>query len=387
MDCLPLSKPVANPLAPSSQEHVVFCRQMASQTLQHLYKQASVSLAPPAAAAPAPPVPVTPSAMQTAVAQARSALMQALDNGQLEAALSEVMTEPVDVREKMKDVLVGAMEDGRLEQALRESKVERACLQARQVLIDAVDSGRLEAAINEVSMAMEVPVAVCAAPAVPMSPAPPSGCPTRRPFAGGRNVVASPAPTSAASDSQAQPVAPSAPKPPSCGSPRKARPATMLSMASEDVASATEPSAPAVPQAPKTPIQPGGTRPGVRRPCRASTLSISVPESAEEQVHKEEPPTPPAVSASQPLRRRPGSARGRGPTALELDLQLEAGSMSAASGPTGAMTPRGAEKLRLARAAATHDAAPVGWSMDTIEHLAGQQNYGFAAKHLPSESF
>lgn len=91
------------------------------------------------------------------------------------------------------------------------------------------------------------------------------------------------------------------------------------------------------------------------------------------------------------------SARGSGPTALELDHGLAAGSISAAAAPGGSMTPRGAaEMLRLSKHTAfgtgllptlpSKAAGSVAWSMG-LEHSAVQHKMDLAAKVRSSANF
>jgi len=243
----------------------------------------------------------------------RNALVGALEDGRLRNAIKEKKEQEslCEVRDKMRNVFVGALEDGRLEATLQQFKLEALVEQARKVLVTAASSGELEAAINEVSLGTQnvTPEVTAVAPRAPAAPSAPPGSPTRRRFTGARTVVA-------------------------------------------PAAAACTVHAPAPPQTPRTPKQPAGARPGVRRPGRASTLNSSAEEApAEQGQHACKEILPPAASA--PFRRRadrPTSARRGGrPTALELDLGLTAGSISAEAPltPRGAFSSAAVESLRL----------------------------------------
>jgi len=354
-DCLPPTTPVAKSFAPVLETPLAneqLCRQIASSTLQSLYAQASKSLAQqvqkvaPKPVVPKPqPKPSDDKACESAIMKARLAFMSAVNNGKLEKAVEEVVREKkqssfgaacekmrnalvgaledgrlrnaikekkeqeslCEVRDKMRNVFVGALEDGRLEATLQQFKLEALVEQARKALVTAASSGELESAINEVSLGTQnvTPEVTAVAPRAPAAPSAPPGSPTRRRFTGARTVVA-------------------------------------------PAAAACTVHAPVPPQTPRTPKQPAGARPGVRRPGRASTLNSSAEEAPAEQAQQILPP-----AASAPFRRRedrPTSARRGGrPTALELDLGLTAGSISAEAPltPRGAFSSAAVESLRL----------------------------------------
>lgn len=443
-DCLPPTPAVAKASAPSSEAALQrsalkaregAAREIASANLQHLYAQASKALALAQPDQKTAPV-AEPAAVQKTIAQARAAFQTAANDGKLERLLQEIVDKKKQdefkaAQHKMRHTLVDAMEDGRLDDALTQFKFERMCSQAREVLLDAATSGRLEAAMREVAMPKETPEAApaCVPTLAPSPPKEPQS-PARRRFSGARATAVSS--EASAQPQPVAPVAPRAPTTPSCGSPRKARlsitsspasptpappatrpagrpgarPTSMLALATADC----QPETPTPTSA--TPVPPAGARPGVRRPGRSSTSGMIALGPAEEAPGEQATTTTPcaaSVGPPGPLRHSSRrhtegprqqaclSARGSGPTALELDHGLAAGSISAAAAPGGSMTPRGAaEMLRLSKHVAfgtgllptlpSKAAGSLAWSMG-LEHSAVQHKMDLAAKVRSSANF
>jgi len=529
LDCLPPSITVAASTVPGSEEashHFSaleaserYCRGLATTTLQHLYMQASKTLAssllpktpvpkraekginitemrlkmqnafcdavkdgrlekalsegketPPASAekhiafyrgsdwyhqhienpgkkeAPKP-ASVDAAALEKARAKARNALVSAIQHGRLEMAVTEVVQEKKEMafstaRDKLRDALVDAMEDGRLEGALRQTQYERARTRARDSLAEAALAGRLEAAILQVTqekqakqdMLLRAPAPSTERPS--LAPAPPAGAsPLHRRFSGARTMVAASVATPVEAPSP-QPMAPSAPRPPatpSCGSPRKARlSATTIPVAPTPTPPTSRPTTsrpgarptnmlfasveasaeqPSMPMTPKVPVEPVGERRGGRRPVRASTLGASCSEPLDQTPANQacEDVIPPPAVPSGPMVpiRRPSradtqvclDARGIGPTALELDLDLPAGSMSASTG--GHMSPRSmteAETSRISKHAVQgtgllpslpsdpNAAGSVAWTLG-LQHGRMNQKAGTVFKADDPEAF
>jgi hypothetical protein len=445
------------------EEHEGLCRAIASSNLQFLYREASRTLAAETPAAPevaSLPAPLCssskPSSVEAAIEQARAVLFTATASGELGKAIDEVMEKREAaaaqeqnmferVRNKMRFTLCNAMEDGRLQGALQDLTFEKACAKARSVLSEAAVTGKLEAAVKEAMAPRQVaakPIniaqiktGICAKLVEAVSSgqltkalaevlggpqpgaatkeffkglpsttpsAPAKGSPQRPQLAGSRTVITTPE-----TSSEVQPVPPSEPRSSatqSCSSPRKARffgaAVTPVAPASKPTGRPTaRPSTRDSPQKSAAPVPPQSPAPGVRRPARASTFTGANDQSKTQATSSAPGPLRPA-SARRAASQVCLSARGTGPTALELDLGCAAGSFTAATtkGATSQVFDMDAlERLRASKVAAlqgtgllpklpSNSAGSAGWSLG-LEHNMIQQKSAMTAQIRASSTF